>query len=522
MVNYVRNMREDLNESAFTLIELIVVMAILAILVLLAAPQFLGYTSKAEDARIQNDVAVAEMKTSENLINHKWAEKEFSGWANTGAEGQEFNKSFLIGLAESGLYGKGGKLDPTNPVDLDKEIPSGQYRIIPQSILDKDVRTQLDGTFFANENGDVFYTPDLIEGVVDESIGGGTESDTDKENGSGENASENEYGGYVSEEDIAWVDNLINNEGYEMAQLIDFEWQGPDYDTWWGYWKYVGDGGKIIIPKTLDDQIVTKFERMFEYNDNVIAVASNNPNVVQADYMFSMSTAPTLDISELYTGNVTNMNNMFEYASANVLNLGDMDTSSAVLMSEMFMYVTNAELNLSSFDTSNVEEMHGMFSGGLTQELDLSSFDTSNVQIMSYMFGDYLGTSLDLSSFNTSNVTTMSSMFYNANQLTSLNLSSFDTSNVTNMSEMFSSTNELKELDLSNFNTGRVESMDWMFNHTGISELDLSSFDISKVTNMEYMFQSWDIYRVVAATSEISDIFSSSEGTTPNTFFTHK
>lgn len=46
------------NREGFTLIELIVVMAIIAILVLLAAPRFLGYTKDAQLSAIQQDVKV--------------------------------------------------------------------------------------------------------------------------------------------------------------------------------------------------------------------------------------------------------------------------------------------------------------------------------------------------------------------------------------------------------------------------------------------------------------------------------
>lgn len=46
------------DESGFTLIELIVVMAILAILVLLAAPQFLGYTKDANATSLRQDTKV--------------------------------------------------------------------------------------------------------------------------------------------------------------------------------------------------------------------------------------------------------------------------------------------------------------------------------------------------------------------------------------------------------------------------------------------------------------------------------
>jgi prepilin-type N-terminal cleavage/methylation domain-containing protein len=47
-----------LNKKGFTLIELIVVMAILAILVLIAVPAFLGHTKDAEFTRLMNDARV--------------------------------------------------------------------------------------------------------------------------------------------------------------------------------------------------------------------------------------------------------------------------------------------------------------------------------------------------------------------------------------------------------------------------------------------------------------------------------
>lgn len=46
------------NKKGFTLIELIVVMAILAVLVLLAAPRFLNYTKQAEVTTMQADAKV--------------------------------------------------------------------------------------------------------------------------------------------------------------------------------------------------------------------------------------------------------------------------------------------------------------------------------------------------------------------------------------------------------------------------------------------------------------------------------
>lgn len=47
-------------KAGFTIIELIVVIAVIAILVLLATPKFLGYTQKAKTTQILNDVKAAE------------------------------------------------------------------------------------------------------------------------------------------------------------------------------------------------------------------------------------------------------------------------------------------------------------------------------------------------------------------------------------------------------------------------------------------------------------------------------
>ena len=57
-----------MNKKGFTLIELLTVIAILGILVLLAAPKFLGYTEQAKLAQIKNDVAAHEKQVSLELL----------------------------------------------------------------------------------------------------------------------------------------------------------------------------------------------------------------------------------------------------------------------------------------------------------------------------------------------------------------------------------------------------------------------------------------------------------------------
>lgn len=68
-----------LNNKAFTLIELIVVIAILGVLVLLAAPKFIGHTEDAKIVQIKNDVKVVEnaleielIDDPEYMVNKEW------------------------------------------------------------------------------------------------------------------------------------------------------------------------------------------------------------------------------------------------------------------------------------------------------------------------------------------------------------------------------------------------------------------------------------------------------------------
>lgn len=62
-----------MKNGAFTLIELIVVMAIIAVLVLLAAPRFLGYTKDAKVTAMQQDTKVlSDAVEKHHIDNGEW------------------------------------------------------------------------------------------------------------------------------------------------------------------------------------------------------------------------------------------------------------------------------------------------------------------------------------------------------------------------------------------------------------------------------------------------------------------
>ena len=157
-------------------------------------------------------------------------------------------------------------------------------------------------------------------------------------------------------------------------------------------------------------------------------------NGTDASYMFyncNLEELPQID-----TSNVTNMKYMFTRSTATTLNLSSFNTSKVTNMSNMFANSAATTLDLSSFNTSNVTDMNSMFYGSKATTLDLSNFDASKVTNVYNMFASSAATTINLSSFNTSKVTSMNSMFENS-KVTTLDIRNFDFTNVAYYNDMF-------------------------------------------------------------------------------------
>lgn len=116
-------------KAGFTFVELIVVMAVIAILVLLATPQFIGYTRQAKDTRLTNDIKVVSDATSQYLAEEAHLP---DNWLTIS------NKE-LTNLGKGGaLYGLKG------PV---RTLAPGDYKLVEGDVA---------GRFYANDAGDTY------------------------------------------------------------------------------------------------------------------------------------------------------------------------------------------------------------------------------------------------------------------------------------------------------------------------------------------------------------------------------
>ena len=126
----------------------------------------------------------------------------------------------------------------------------------------------------------------------------------------------------------------------------------------------------------------------------------------------------------------------YMFYNCNLEELPQIDTSNVTNMKYMFTRSTATTLDLSSFNTSKVTNMSNMFANSAATTLDLSNFDTSNVTNISSMFASSAATTIDLSNFDISKATSTISMFENS-KVTTLDIRNFDFTNVIYYNDMF-------------------------------------------------------------------------------------
>ncbi|WFA09574.1 BspA family leucine-rich repeat surface protein [Tissierella sp. Yu-01] len=417
-----------MNKRGFTLIELIVVIAIVGVLVLIATPKFLNYTAEAREARIKHNIKVAENEVEIYLIKNEalpdhWKYVEGNVLEQAKLEGRLYDREGLVTDEVEGAFN-------FFTISVYANEFEGRYKEIASDFIDSREK----GKFYVIETSPkVFFIDNNIDG-----------EESEEPNGT--------YG----------PNGEFIPEGYVLATDDDFDGSTD------GNFRYKGNDEYVVIPHIIKGMPVTSYQRMFE-GTYIKGVASNNTNINNMDTMFGLTKALELDLSNLDTSNTTKIGSMFWASQATKLNLSNFDTSNVTRMYGMFESSQAIEIiGLDKFDTSSVTDMKNMFRNSKVKELNLGGWDTSNVVNMDRMFEKSQFVKIDLSNFNTFKVNDMSFMFADS-QVEELNLSSFDTSRVEKMLCMFLNS-KVKTLDLSSFNTANVTDMGGMFSGSVATE----------------------------------------------------
>lgn len=127
------------NTMAFTVIELITVMALLGILFAMATPNFIESEKKSNELSIQNNIMVLESKTKEVMRLDRGIIED---WTLTKSD-----------IPLDKVYSNSGIMENFT-FEEDKE----PYLRIPDKIVQETIMQDIkEGIYFADNNGDVFH-----------------------------------------------------------------------------------------------------------------------------------------------------------------------------------------------------------------------------------------------------------------------------------------------------------------------------------------------------------------------------
>lgn len=507
-------------KKGFTLIELIVVIAVLGILVLLAAPKFLGYTKDAKLAQI-----VADIKTIENSVNAELTEDDdfISGWTSISKEkmGEYQESKDLVskkGLIENNKFeGEYVKVERENlpksrlPGDFIYEVGGAVYYYEKdldftkenskddnpkdEEVIVPDLNADTDGDGLSDgDEVNIHNTDPLVKDTDDDGLLDGDEVNVYKTNPlvkdtdddgllDGDEVNIHKTNPLVKDSDGDGLSDGDEVNVYKTNPLV------KDTD---------GDGipdGQEITDKTdpLDPLDPTKYDEYTASDSDFIWVGSNESQTYIVDgkqgYYKYNGKSSIVKIPETIKGwKVDSLAYMFKNSNAAVKKVVS-DSPAIKDISYMFTVSYSTEMDVTDINTENVTNMIGVFSSSLIKSVDVGEWDTSKVKSMSKMFYNARAVTINgLQNFNTSSVTQMNSMFQSS-YATQLNVTGWDTSKVTDMNSMFNNSEATKIVGIENWNVSSNASYLNMFYGSAIKELDLSKWNVSGTAQFGRMFK---------------------------------
>lgn len=432
--------------KGFTLIELIVVIAVLGILVLIAYPKFNSYLGKAELARIQSDIKVAENSLLSELVE---TDELPADWGDVPT-------SELGELAsESKLYNKKG---------LANGIEANSYKIIDDEFIKENVHSELKGNFFGNNEGQVYYSDEEVEGIP--------------------------ALGEIPEE-------------YKVAKDSDFNWTIDSQASYseerdeTGYYQYKGGEEYVIIPETIQGIKVDSYYKMFGANSSPVkGVASESADVVNMNSMFESTKSTELSVEHLKTDDVQYFSYMFKNVNLPELDLNYFSFSKAKHTSEMFAGSTIPTLKIQNFSALNLENSYAMFMNTTTDEISFPYLYAPKLTSANQMFRYSRTTSINLHGLNAPEAQDFWAF------MDSINSKNVDFSNVTLGREAVAYSDEWSNL-------GGYLNIKSLFANSSIDDLNASNLSAKRVGELNTVFGNITAKNILANNMEFEAAYQS-------------
>ena len=483
-INIVTKNRTHANNKAFTLIEIMVMLAVLATLLAITYLGFGAWRTKIAETEVKNDINGV-ISGMENIRNFNDGYPDVGD--NTEFDGTGFTKNIFSPSKNVKItYVSGDKKGYCVDVQS-KEVPSVVY-FYDSTAGTGTGATAKKGTCLGGEGATPppITTPEDTVFVFNTNATGCTGTVQLP-------VSSPTSGGTINWGDgnTESLSSSLQSHTYSKPGTYTVAYRGPISQADYEY-AVNTTNAKCLTRVNQWANNISPTKVSFYRASNLVYVAEPPHTVTSMRGIFNGATYFNQDISAWNVSNVMDMGYMFANAQAFNQPIGGWNVSGAWYMNSMFENADSFNQPIGSWNVSNAMDMFSMFQDNDTFNQPIGSWNVSKVERMTLMFRGASAFNQPIGSWNVSNVTDMGSMFNSASSFNQP-LNNWDTSNVTNFNVMFAAASSFNQ-PLNNWNTAKVTNMYGMFSEATSFNQPLprsgNKWNTSKVTTMEGMFAS--------------------------------